>query len=83
MPALNPNHPVVKEMQEQWYKLCAIVIFKSGLTKVEITHEDIERFSASGLANIAVKPKGDTITLMLVSDKEGQRLAREEGGLSV
>jgi len=79
----NPNHPVVQEMREQWYKLCAIALFKSGKTELQITAEDIERFADSGLANITVHPKGDTITLRLVSNAEAERLSRQEGGLPI
>lgn len=79
----NPNHPVVQEMREQWYKLCAISLFKMGLSELQITSADIQRFMDSGAANIVVHPKDDIITLRLVSDAEGDRLAREEGGLPV
>jgi hypothetical protein len=83
MSVLNPNHPVVHEMHDQWYKLCAILLFKSGQTEARITLDDIEKFSSSGLANIAIHPKGKTITLRLVSDIEASRLAKQEGGLPV
>jgi hypothetical protein len=80
---LNPNHGVTREVREQWHKLCALVLFKTGETQVQITADDIDRFANSGLANITVRPKDDTLTLALVSDKEAVRLAREEGGLPV
>ena len=81
MSEMNPNHPVTREVREQWYKLCALVLFKSGQTEIRISSTDIERFAASGLANITVEPKGDIITLRLVGDAEAARLARKEGGL--
>lgn len=83
MNELNPNHPVTQELREQWYKLCALVIFKSGATEVQITSADIEAFTTSGIANIVMRPKGHVITLSLVSDAEAKRLARSEGGLPV
>ena len=79
--ALNPNHPVVKEAEEQWYKLCAILIHKQGLAEIKITAEDIEKFANSGRANISIYPKDDTITLRLHTDAEAEKLAREAGGL--
>ena len=81
MNELNPNHPVTQAMHEQWYKLCAILLFKSGKTELQITADDIERFARSGLCNIVNHVKNEKITLRLVSDAEGTRLAREEGGL--
>ena len=83
MPELNPNHGVTNEFREQWYKLCAIVLFKSGAKSIQITAADIDRFANSGVANIVCAPKGDTLTLKLVSDKEATRIAREEGGLPI
>lgn len=79
--ALNPNHPVVKETEEQWYKRCAILIHKQGLTEIQITSADIEAFMASGRANISIYPSGDTITLRLHTNAEAQKLARQAGGL--
>jgi len=80
---LNPNHGVVAELREQWYKMCAIIMFKQGLTRVVITNDDIERFVNSGYANIVAHPHGNVITITLVTDKEAARLARKEGGLPV
>lgn len=83
MTELNPNHGVTVEIREEWYKLCAILLFKSGRTEAQITVDDIERFTNSGLANITVRAKGDVITLALVSDAEAARLVRKEGGLPI
>lgn len=83
MSELNPNHPVTSSMREEWHKLCALLIFKSGKTEVTIDTSDLERFLNSGLANITMRPSGDAITLRLVSDAEAARLAREEGGLPI
>jgi hypothetical protein len=83
MNELNPNHPVTRELHDQWYKLCAILLFKSGRREAKITSDDIERFTSSGYANITMHPKGDVITLALVNDEEAARLARKEGGLPV
>lgn len=81
--SLNPNHPVVQEVQDQWYKLCAILIHRSGATEVKITWSDVDAFADSGLANIVVHPQDDGITLRLVSNKEAREIARKEGGLPV
>lgn len=80
MKARNPNRPVVRETQEQWYKLCALVMFKSGEDSVRISVEDIEAFAASGKANIVIHPRGDVITLSLVTDEKAKRLRRKRSG---
>lgn len=77
----NPNHPVTNAMRDQWHKLCAIALWLSGKTELNITAKDIEDFQESELKNIVVHPQADVITLRLVSDEEGKRLALKEGGL--
>lgn len=79
---LNPNHPVVREMDDQWHKLCAILMFKEGVTEIRITKEDIEEFSQSGRTNITVHPKGYVITLSLVDDVEAARLGQTGRGIA-
>lgn len=83
MSELNPNHAVTREVREQWHKLCALVLFKTGKREMRITTEDITAMADSGYANITVWPKGDVLTLALVSDAEAERLARKEGGLPI
>lgn len=78
---LNPDHPVTKEVREQWHKFCALVMFKAGLSKVSITVKDIEEFARSKRTNIVSHVKNEVIELSLVDDKEAERLARKEGGL--
>jgi hypothetical protein len=78
----NPNHPVVKEFESQWYKLCAIVMWKAGLDTVQITSDDIDGFAVSGKANIVANTKGGKLTLSIVSAEVAERLARAEGGLA-
>jgi len=79
----NPNHPVVNKAREEWHKFCAIVLHKTGKTEMEITSQDVDNFTNSGLANIVLDCRGGRLVLRLVSDEEGERLARKEGGLPV
>jgi len=44
MSELNPNHGVTIEMREQYHKLLAFVIWKSGSDRLVITAADLERF---------------------------------------
>lgn len=80
---LNPNHPVTREMHEQWHKILAITLFKLGRPEIVITSSDIEEFSkALGPdAAVAVHPRGDVMRVFLVNGAEAARLARKEGGL--
>jgi hypothetical protein len=83
MTELNPNHGVTIEMREQYHKLLAFVIWKSGSDRLVITAADLERFQNDRPdgTNLVVEPKNDIMTLRIVTDEEGRRLARMAGGL--
>lgn len=79
---LNPNHGVVRELSDQWYKICAALMLKFGKTEIELTVSDIENLTTSGKANIVADTRGDRfLTLRLVSDAEAIQIAKKEGGL--
>lgn len=80
MDELNPNHPVVIEAREHWHKFCAILMQKMGQTEVEITLDDVMKFGDNENA-IVLDQRGGRCVLRLVSMEEGERLAREAGGL--
>lgn len=75
---LNPNHPVTKEVHQQWYKIAALLMFKMGKVSVEITSKEIEEFMNSGTTNIVIKPKDKVIQLWLVDDVQALKLSEEK-----
>lgn len=77
---LNPNNPTTTAVRDQWHKLCAILIFKGNVREVEITPSDVARLEKEKLSIVA-DCRGGNFVLRLVDEKEGERLAREEGGL--
>lgn len=81
MAELNPNHPTLNNVREQWGKMAAILIHKFGLTHVVVTAADIEAFANSGLCNITIQDNLDGIHLNLVDEATANALARKEGGL--
>lgn len=78
---LNPNHPVTSAMNNQWHKIVAVLLHKFGVSRVEITPQDLEAFSNSGLGAVTVRIENEVIELNLITFEEGERLARIEGGL--
>ena len=79
---LNPNHPVTTQVRDQWHKLLAFAMFKNGTRTLTITLADMNRFEEVLPGGcIVFQPKGDAITIRLVSAEEGERLARQQGGL--
>lgn len=83
MKELNPNHPVTNEMRQQWHKLLAITMWKYGVDRLVITSDEIDRFIADHPdgVNVTVEPTGKILTVWIVNDEEGRRLAKREGGL--
>jgi hypothetical protein len=77
---LNPNHPTVQKVQDQWYKLCAILVARSPGKKTTIPLDEVLRIE--GMA-ITIKDTAGGIELQVVTMAEGERLAKMEGGLPV
>jgi hypothetical protein len=82
MEELNPNHPSTVAARDNWHKICALVLLKLGLQRVRITLADMQVLD-DGEANIVVDFKYDYLDVYLVGRKEGEQLARKEGGLPV
>ena len=76
----DPNHPATRTVREQWHKFCAILMLRMGRTSVDITREDVDQLLKADV-DIVVDTRSGGLTLRLVSPEEGERLAREEGGL--
>lgn len=86
MTAGNPNHPLTQLVANEWHKLCALAMFVCDAGKVTITGEDIEAFkrvygAAGGAITITTNEAGE-IELRIVTAAEGERVAREAGGLA-
>ncbi len=79
----NPNHPVVRQLDTEWHKLVAVLVHHLGLTEFEITAEMISEFANKREGHAVVADaRGGRFVLRLVSAEEGERLARQEGGLA-
>jgi hypothetical protein len=68
-----------KRNDEIWYKLCAVAIFKLGLTEIAITGEDVDKFMASGLNAIVAHAVGETMMLTLMPDAEARWFSPMKG----
>jgi hypothetical protein len=78
---LNPNHPMTRQMHTEWHKIVALLMHKLGKHHAEITLADLDAFAKSGLGAVLIRERNEVIHLELVSMKEAERLARDEGGL--
>jgi hypothetical protein len=82
MSSLNPNHEVVRRLDQQWHKLCALAMVSMSTNHIVLTAEDIDYFTATGLF-ITVQELPDGLHLKLVDEATAHRLAREHGGLPI
>jgi len=82
---LNPNNPVLKATDEQWYKLCAVLMHKLRVTEVRFQDSDFDGLTArfGGAACVSIAEEGREIVLRLHTMEEGEALARKHGGLPV
>lgn len=81
MSELNPEHPTTISLHDQWHKIAAIILFKTGKLEETITSEDIDALNASGYANIAMQEVNKVLHIRLVSDAKAVELARAHGGV--
>lgn len=84
MVALNPNHPMTQSTADHWHKIAALILHKLGQREVVLSLEDIKAAttkSKDGMLCIVLQEKADGLHVRLVSEDEGRRLARENGGL--
>lgn len=82
MTRFNPNHPVTQALDDQWHKLLALVLVKLGQERVVLTSEDVAAVAArpGGTVVIAHASRG-SIEVRIVTEAEGEALARKAGGL--
>ena len=72
---INPNHPMTKQMRENWHKIVALLLMK--LTAGEgatITTQDLQRLAARDVA-VAVKDTPEGLNVFIVDTEEARRLA--------
>lgn len=79
----NPNHPVTRTVHDHWHKIVAILLSRPPYNgRTEITEEEIQRWSEQFDGySVVIKYSDRKLTLWMVDKKEGQRLAKEAGGL--
>jgi len=81
---LNPNHPVTREVHEQWHKIAAIMLHKMGRQKLRITIADLQAWEREYPGGgIVIKANNLDIELWLVDADQARELSRKEGGLPV
>ena len=77
MKAINPNHPVTRATDEEWHKLCALILSKLGIDRIYIAAEDIAALEARpGGTVMLCHAHQESLELRLVTEQEAERIAR-------
>lgn len=82
-PTGNPNHPVTRQLENEWHKFAAILLFKYRdvlPNVVTISSTDLDEFERSGFQTIVAHAHREMIDLKLVTDAEAEALLRQHGG---
>jgi hypothetical protein len=83
---LNPNHPVMRAAEDQWFKIAALLLLKLPEAKALITTADIAALTThfgDEMPTIVLNDRADGLHVYLITESEAQVLARKEGGLPV
>lgn len=83
---INPNEPILGIVREHWHKVAAFILFKlqGPAGRVDITLEDIERMNRLDLAIMIQEKSGENqVCVYLIPRAEGEKVAREHGGMPV
>jgi hypothetical protein len=82
MTELNPNHPVTRQVHDHWHKVAAILMMRLGVDSYEVTEEDVLQLG-DNQRGVVADLRGGRFVVRLVTMEEGERMAREAGGLPV
>ena len=79
---LNPNHPTMRQVEEHWHKITAVLLLKAfgPNANVEITKADIDALNALNGA-VMLDTRGGDLRVRILPMAEAEQLAREAGGL--
>lgn len=83
---INPNHPVTQLLDDEFmHKLCTVLVMQMG-GSARITIADLEalqlRFGGAE-PTLVTHAHADNIELTLVSREDGEKLARQHGGMPI
>ena len=71
---INPSNPVVAAARDNWHKIAAMIMWKTGLKEVVITDEDIDEMNKGGFVGIAISEKGKNLCVHFVQGEGVHRL---------
>ena len=79
---INPNHPVTRAISDHWHKVAALIMFITDKRRLIATPEMIDRMGREDLV-IILHEHADSLEIRLMPREEGEKLAKEHGGMPV
>ena len=76
----NPNHPVVKAAHDNWHKIAAFIMWKLRVKVLSFSIADIDAMAKEDMV-IVLHDHNDSLEVKLMPRLEGEKLAREHGGM--
>lgn len=76
MSELNPDHPVLEKLRDQWHKVCLVLMLRLKEKEIVITSKDIDAINASPYKNIIAHERHDGLHIILATDEEAHTAVR-------
>lgn len=70
MSELNPDHPVLEKLRDQWHKICLVLMLRLKEKEIVITAADVKAVLESPYSNIIAHDKHDGLHVILATDEE-------------
>lgn len=77
---INPNHPVTRTAHDHWHKIAAFLMWKLKQKCVTITLADVDKLTSEDMV-IVLHDHADCMEVKLMPRAEGEKMAKEHGGL--
>ena len=85
MAAINPDSTVLQQVDGQWQKLAAMILWKlKGREQIKITADDIAAMNAEfapGIAVIFTHGHADSIDFQIVDEAAARRIAKHDAAM--
>jgi hypothetical protein len=68
----NPEHPVTRELHDQWHKICLLLVKRFGARAIVITAADVVEMSLSKDKYLIAYAQHDGLHVIVATDEEAE-----------
>lgn len=76
----NPNHPTTRAIHDNWHKIAAFILWKLKVKSLSFSLADIDAMAKEDMV-IILHDHRDCLEVRLMPREEGEKLAKEHGGM--